>query len=193
MAEESKKINKKQRIFIDAYLATMSYEKAAKEAGYKCPLTTGYNLGHTPHIQADIARLMAFKMEELGYTKNHVIQELCRVAFADITEFVEWRSEFDEETQRYRHRVIVYDSATIDGHVIKGIKVSQQGKVEIDLYDKMAALDKIAKLLNIFPSDKIEVTGKDGGAIQIESLRNKLIDRISKIAVTVENDNKEEE
>jgi phage terminase small subunit len=178
------KLNKRQQMFVDAYVGMFSIEKAARAAGY--PVKSAYQAGkktyNLPHVRAAIEAKKKDYLEDLGFSKERLIVELCKQAYADIKNFAGWNTEWNEELQRYIHHVNVIDSDKIDTSVIKTVKISQRGKVELEMYDKQNAIEKLIKIIGLNAADKVELTGANGGAIQVEDLRTKLIDRITKLA-----------
>jgi len=176
---------KKQQLFIDAYMLSFSIEKAAIASGMRTYLN-GKRTYELPHVKSIIEERKNIYLQNLGFSRERVIAELCKQSFANIGDFIEWSSHRDEESQRYVHDVVVKDSNDVDTSVIKSVRVNKNGQLEIDMYDKQVALEKLCKILGLNASDKLELTGANGGAIQIEDLRQKLINRINKIAGFVE-------
>jgi phage terminase small subunit len=177
--------NARQRQFAQAYVKCFNITQAAESttnlrgaAAYQ----TGRRMLDIPYVKKYVEFLRDQAMEEMGFTKERVIAELCKISFSDMGNFITWSSEWSEEQHRYVHRVIINDSAELDTTVIKTVKINKNGQLEIDLYDKLNALDKLCKILGLNVSEKVEITGKDGGTIKIEDVREKLIRKIDAIA-----------
>ena len=182
-----KEPTKKQRMFIDVYLKTFSILEAARAAGYSestesTLYTNGKHVYNLPHVKAIIDLRRNDYLEQLGFSKERVIAELCKQSFSDIGSFLDWETEWNDETQSYRHRVSLKDSNKLDTSVIKSVKINKNGHLEIDLCDKQKALDNLVKILGLTGPDKLEISGPNGGAIKIDDLRKQLEDRLNRMA-----------
>ena len=91
-------------------------------------------------------------------SKERLLSQLSAAAFADLTRFV--RIESDGETQTLR--VTDTDSLTRnDRAALAGIKAGTKG-IEIKLYDKLKAIEMIARLTGVF--------GETGGDDTLKAL-----------------------
>ena len=111
-------------------------------------------------------------------TVEKVLAELSKIGFADIKQYLEYKTaktvvDYDKETGDpvidYKQIVDVVDSSEVDGSVIQEISISKDGMFKFKLHDKMAALEKMGKYLGMF-TEKIEHTGKDGGPMEFEQI-----------------------
>jgi hypothetical protein len=179
-----KEPNRRQKIFIEAYVRTFSLKKAAMAAGYKeyNAYHAGKVMSELPHLKPLIEERKNEYLEGIGFSRERTIAELCKQAYSDLGDFIEWNTVFDKDANRYFHHVRVKDSAEIDTSVLKSVKINKNGNLEIDLCDKQAALDKLCKILKLYGNDTLEVTGPNGGAIQIEELRSRLVDKFTNLA-----------
>ncbi len=187
------KLTKHQLAFADAYVGLFSLEKAALAAGCspKGAYQSGKNMYNLPHVRAYIEEKKKDYLEGFGFSKERVIAELCKQSFIDMKNFAEWDTEWDANLQRYVHHVNVKNSNEIDTSCVKSVKVNQRGAVEIELYDKQNAIEKLVKILGLNAADRVELTGAGGGAIQVDDLRNKLIERLNKISDEANNGSEE--
>lgn len=179
-------LTRRQEMFCQAYIThNFSIYKAAIAAGWnpKCASINGAKMARTPHVAKRLAELKENYLNELGITKDRLMIELAKQAYSDIKNFVEWGSEYVPEEDRYRHSVHVMDSKDIDTTMIKSVKINKNGNLEIDLYDKQAAIEKLAKIMGINAADKVELTGADGGAIKVEEITRKLAERLGNLTV----------
>ncbi len=86
-----------------------------------------------------------------------IIQELIDIAFDDISNYVEFRTEkqvvaYDDEGDpviEYKTVVELKDSKNIDTKNISEISLSANGTFKFKMYDRAAALYKLAELLGI--------------------------------------------
>jgi phage terminase small subunit len=74
------------------------------------------------------------------------LNEYIKIAFADMTEFVEFNDK----------KVILKDSTKVDGRLITEVKQGRDG-VTIKLADKMKAIDRLEKLFNVIPDAKLQL------------------------------------
>lgn len=114
--------------------------------------------------------------EECIVTATEVLAELKRIGFADIKDFLSFKTAktvvgYDEETDEpitdYRQIIDMLESDQVDGRAIQEVSISAKGVFSFKLHDKMAALDKMGKHLGMF-KDKVELSGEVGGVIRVE-------------------------
>jgi phage terminase small subunit len=110
-------------------------------------------------------------LEKNMVTAERVINELAKIAFSDIKDYLSFRTEkvecdkpeTDENNQQtmYKYKIIIEtkDGKEVDGTVINEVSLSKDGTFKFKLYDKLSALEKLGKTLGIFV-EKIEHSGK---------------------------------
>lgn len=112
-------------------------------------------------------RLIKESEDECIVSAKEVIRELKKIGFADIKDFLSFKTaktvvSHDEETGEpiidYAQIIEMLDSSEVDGKIIQEVSISARGVFTFKLYDKMAALDKLGKHLGMF-TDKVEVKG----------------------------------
>lgn len=181
----------KQVIFVAEYLIDFNATRAAMAAGYskKTAAQLGYQLLHKPSIQAEIKRQTALVMEHLGITSQRVLLEYLKVAFADITNFVEFGQKEvqvmgafgpvkDEEGTPLTKTVSYVsfkESAEVDGTLISEVKQGKEG-IGIKLHDKMKALEKLEKYLDLLPDRHKRMIEEAKLELEREQLKAKLGD-----------------
>ena len=107
-------------------------------------------------IQRRLAELKSAKQEQLFIEGTDIDAQWAKQAFADITDFIEFRTEtsaFVDDTGEISERehliVSLKDSDKIDGMMVKEFKMTRDGPV-IKLYDSQKALEMLQKrLLNV--------------------------------------------
>lgn len=113
-------------------------------------------------------RLIQEAEDECIVTAKEVIRELKRIGFADIKDFLSYKTAktvvtHDKETGEpiidYSQIIEMFDSSEVDGKVIQEVSINSRGVFTFKLYDKMAALDKLGKHLGMF-TDKVEISGQ---------------------------------
>ena len=85
----------RQRRFVEEYLVDLNAAAAAIRAGYAATSarTVGPRLKALPKIRAALEAAMAERRRRVAVTQDRVIEELARIAFADIRDFADWDAE----------------------------------------------------------------------------------------------------
>ncbi|MDR0269628.1 MAG: terminase small subunit [Paenibacillus sp.] len=158
----------KQRIFVMEYLRDFNATRAAMAAGYskKTAYSIGWELLRKPEIKAAIQRYNEAMMDEVGINAQRVLMEYMKIAFSDITDYVEFGQAeeplfsdkgeplINPETgdhMTYKRNFIAFkNNDDVDGTLISEVKQGKDG-VSVKLYDKMKALDVLTKYLDLLP------------------------------------------
>jgi phage terminase small subunit len=184
-------LNAKQQRFVNEYLIDFNATQAAIRAGYskKTAQMIGSENLSKPIIAEAIDIAMKAKRERNAVTADRVLAELAKIGFADITRAVEWGEALSIESMNgdgektgeplIVQGVAMIASAKLAPEVTAAISEVRKTKdgISIKFHDKTAALLNMGKHLGLF-TDKLELTGKDGGPIQITDL-----DRAKALAV----------
>ncbi len=148
----------RQQRFVEEYLLDLNAHQAALRAGYS-PRTArqiATQLLRKPAIAEAIRQAMAARAERMRVSADRVIQELARVAFADIGRFL----EADGVTLKNLDRIPADDRAAVQ-------EVATAGKtgavLRLRLHDKLRALDGLARHLGLY--------GKTARALSPEAVR----------------------
>ena len=154
-ASMSATLTSKQRQFVQEYLLDYSASAAARRAGYSkhTARVIGFENLTKPAIAAEISRVVEEKKRFADITRERVLEEMRRLAFAQTTDMVELKGGW----------VVIKDTASLTTEqksAISQIRQKKDGEIEVKFYDKQKALDSLAKYLGIF-SDKN--TGQNPG------------------------------
>ena len=150
------KLTEKQKRFVEEYLIDLNATASAIRAGYsvKNADNIGSELLGKTRVAAEIERARAAQARRTGVTADRVIAELAKIAFANITDV----ADLDAAT-------MAEGSCRDDTAAIQSVKVkripTEDGEIierEIKLYDKCAALDKLARHLGLY-NDKMKLEG----------------------------------
>jgi len=149
----------KQKRFVEEYLIDLNATQAAIRAGYskKTAEVIGHENLRKPKIAEAIQKAKEERSKRTEITADRVLEEYAKLAFADIKDFVSFRTEkvfieHDEDGQPifdYRTIVEIKESALVDGAVISEISI-KDGKLKFKLHDKKGALDALGKHLGMF-------------------------------------------
>lgn len=146
----------KRQAFVDSYLGTWNASEAARVAGYAAPGQEGHRLLKIAEIADEIQR----RVSERAMSADEVLVRLAEIARGDMSDFVSF-------SPGVKLPLLDLAKAHREGkfQLIKKLKYTDQGGVEFELYDKLAALAQIAKAQGL---DRLTVAGTDGGPIQHE-------------------------
>ena len=157
---ESSDLEDWEEVFCLEYLKhfnkTKAYHKARPDVTYGSASVEGSRMFGKPKIQQRLAELKSAKQEQLFIEGTDIDAQWAKQAFADITDFIEFRTEISafvgddgEMTEREHLIVSLKDSDKIDGMMVKEFKMTRDGPV-IKLYDSQKALEMLQKrLLNV--------------------------------------------
>lgn len=170
----------KQERFIAEYLIDLNATQAAIRAGYseKTSYSQGQRMLKNVEVQEALSTAQNKTATKLEITKERIVAELAKIAFADIRKAVRWgKSPIDTTSANADpnglgvYPVELVPSATIEDDIaaaVSEVSLTQTG-VKIKMHDKKSALVDLAKMLG-FMVEKHEHTGKDGGAIEVKTL-----------------------
>lgn len=166
VATPKQKLTPKQARFVEEYLCDLNATQAAIRAGYSKRTATAIGAENLrkPHVAAAIAERQGERAQRTEITQDRVLQELARIAFADIRSLFTW----DEERACYVPSVNLTDD---EAAVVSAVKARTahftteagvtETRIELELktYDKLGALEKIAKHLGMFV-ERVEHSGR---------------------------------
>jgi phage terminase small subunit len=155
----------RQARFVREYVDCLNASEAARRAGYskRTACEQGNALLTKPHIRAAVEECV-FARAQL--TRAEIVTELRDVAMANAEDFFDWsmiedvREVLDDGTVIVRQRADVQlkpssqlsrrQKAVIKG-VISKTRADGTTTVELSMHDKLAALDKLARIFDLFP------------------------------------------
>lgn len=167
---ENPELTDKQRLFCMFYVrcfnATKAYQKAY-ECSYESANVEGYKTLVKPSIQNEIQRLKQSRLNRELLDESDIFQKYMDIAFADVTDFVEFGQDEeyvigpygvveikDPETGEKKpltqkiNTVRFKESKDVDGTLISEIKNGRNG-ASIKLADRMRALDWLADHMDL--------------------------------------------
>lgn len=136
-------MHEKAQRFCEYYVEGHNRKIALMKAGYgenACNHNYSYLLLKDEKIQRYIQWLKARILNQQLINGIEVIDEWVRIAFSDMSDFVEIRPT----------SIRLKPEDQIDGQLIKSIKSGRDG-ISIELYDKMHALDQLAQYIDDMP------------------------------------------
>ncbi|WP_369379269.1 terminase small subunit [Lysinibacillus fusiformis] len=167
-------LNDRQLFFCMYYVkywnATKAYQKA-----YQCDYITANRNAHrmmvNEGIKEEIVRLKKQLADSVMLDARQVLQKYIDIAFADITDFVEFGTKtyttkdyvgedsegkpiYNEETHEYSF-VGLKEANQVDGTIITEIRKGKDG-VAVKLADKMAALAILSKYTDLLDDNQLK-------------------------------------
>ena len=155
-------LTKKQRLFADEYLIDLNATRAYKAVYKNCKKdeaakAASSRLLTNVNLVAYIGKRMKDREKRTEISQDKVLEELAKIGFADITDFV----TIEQRGQYAQVSVKPTDKIPKDKiGAIAGIKEGANG-IEVKTNDKVKALELIGRHLGIF-KDKTELTGNLG-------------------------------
>ena len=151
----------REQRFVERYVETNNGTQSAIVAGYsvKSARTIASQLLKRRNIKEAIEARNAQLMDELNFTPDRIIRELAKIAGVNSADFIrvgmDGRPYIDFSGVTRRHLAAV---ASVE-NTEKGVKYKT--------HDKLKALDMLAKMAGLYPAERHEHTGADGGPIGI--------------------------
>ena len=133
-----------QQRFCEEYIRCYSIKLAAIKAGYEpnSAHRAGYMLRKKPDIKNYICWLKLHAAKEVMIDAKDILEQYLKIGFADITDFVDIE----------HNQVRLKDGVKIDGQMVKSLSRTDSG-VKIEMYNKLDALDKLARYFDYLPKD----------------------------------------
>lgn len=147
-------LSEQEESFCYHYIHTYNATTSAIRAGYSSSYghNKAYRLLKDERIRKFITELRDLRNSEVFLDSVRILQEYIKVAFADITDFVEF-STMKNKKGEYKQYIKMKNSNEVDGTMIKEVSLSERGVLSFKLHDKMPALEKLSKYFKLFDSD----------------------------------------
>jgi phage terminase small subunit len=169
---ESDELTDKQRAFCMYYVrslnATSAYKKAYK-CNYETAMASGSRLLRNVKVKATIEKMKRDRLEQEDLDKTDILQKYKAIAFADITDFIDFTQveaeatetevEFNPDGSKKLEKTEVvpytytkfamHHSDEIDGTLITEISKGKDGMFKVKLADKMRALEFLSKYTDL--------------------------------------------
>lgn len=166
--EISPQLTEKQKLFCLYYIKTYNATMSAIKAGYSkdSAHVQGHDNLRNPKIVQEIKRLKGRALNELFIDAMDVLEAYAKIAFADISECVEF-GHTEQFVYREGEKIIgpdgeylteqisyvnVKNHDEIDGSLISEVKQNREG-ISIKLHDKMKALEILTKYFDLLPDN----------------------------------------
>lgn len=189
-------LTNKRRVFVEEYLKCWNATEAARRAGYGSPNNQGPRL----LVNASIQQAIKERLSALQMDADEILAGLTEQARGNLGDFFKLVEEWtyyplpsydiidakeieilDENGKPTGEKKISYwcRHVTIDmdklidpqySKLLHKFTDSPKNGLGIEIYDKQSALSILGKIRGLY-KEKIEISGKDGGPIQVELMK----------------------
>lgn len=158
-----KQLKDQQELFVSAYLRTFNATRAAIEAGYS--EATAYSQGSRLLKNVEISARVQARLREAAMSADEVLFHLREIAVGLRDDVTDTEGKLDPLKIKEAGQ----------SHLIKSFKQktfttedSDSFETELEPYDRIKALELLGKHHKLF-TDKMELTGKDGAALEMKT------------------------
>lgn len=148
----------KQQLFCIHYIRCFNAAKAYQKAygcGYTTAMVNGSQLLRNPKVKDEILQLKQDRFNREFLNESDIFQKYMDIAFADVTEFVEFGNEDvdvvldtgERKTITVSH-VNIKNDADVDGTIISEVSKGKDG-VKVKLADRMKALQWLSDHMDL--------------------------------------------
>lgn len=142
------KLTSKQARFVEEYLTDLNATQAAIRAGYRQQHAgiIGYENLTKPYIRDAIEAAQRERSARTGITADRVVQEIARVALANLSDVLSW----DSDGVVLKSSTDISADATAAISEITDTRSELGGMVRVKLHNKVAALEQLAKHVGLY-------------------------------------------
>jgi len=182
--EWAKKLDDKERLFVEGYLQTLNKRKAARYAGYTDASAAryAYEIFNRPNVREAIESCLR---NRTGITKPWIVDKLAPIIDTNLADIGSWDADGT-------FVLLPSDDLTDEQKVAVSEVVTEYGKngrtTKVKPHDKLAAMAQLSKLLNMLV-DRQEISGPGGGPVEVTDHRARLTERLNHIAKRMAPDN----
>lgn len=159
-------LDPRERRFVELFVETSNATRSALAAGYGRNYQNAgvyaNRLLKKARIKDAVDRRNAEMMAKLDFTPSRIIAEIAKVAAVNTADFVtideQGQPHIDFTNVKRRHLAAIASVENTD----KGVKYKT--------HDKLKALDMLARIAQLYPAERLEHTGADGGPIATANL-----------------------
>jgi phage terminase small subunit len=158
-------------------LQTLNKRLAAEYVGYteSTAKRFAFEIFKRPHVREAIEHLLRTRT---GVTKAWLIDKLVAIIDTDLADVSEW-NEVGELVFKTSADLTPEQKVAVSEIIQERTKLGSTLKIR--LYDKLSAMGHLAKLLNLLV-DRQEISGPNGGPVEVTDHRARIMDRLNAIA-----------
>jgi phage terminase small subunit len=136
----------RQQLFVDEYLVDLDARAAARRAGYsRAGQSYPQRLMRHPPIARAIAAAMKARALRTGITRERVLEEYARIAFADWRKLADWgpQGAAIKDTA-----ALAEEAAAAVAMIAEAKAAADAGQLRLKTFDKLKALEALIRLLD---------------------------------------------
>lgn len=161
-----------QKRFCEEFIVDCSITNAGKRAGIQGDNVNivAWQMYQMPEVKAYIMELRMGQTERTMVTADRVQAEISRLAFSDLRDYYDDNGFLKQPKDLSDDAAAALAGIEIDelwGFNMQGEKEKQGETKKIKLYDKLAALDKLARRLGMFEKDNSQSRVNIPSVIQV--------------------------
>jgi phage terminase small subunit len=163
-------LDPREQKFVELYVETSNATRSALPAGYGRNYQNAGVYATTllkkPRIKNAVDKRNAEIMARFDFTPERIIREIAKIAEVNSADFITMVESADgTETP-------VIDFSRADRAHLAAVSSVENGVkgTKYKTHDKLKALDMLARMSKLYPADRQELTGADGGPIQTANL-----------------------
>ena len=151
-----------QEAFVTNLIKNCNQTDAYRKAGYKSktPDRQANQLMRNSKVQVRLDFLRDKLAEKTGITAEMVVQELAKIGFANIRDFLDPDNTIKDLTELPRELTLAVESIQTDIRHDSGDSDGYTEKVRFKLYNKISALDKLCLHLGLYEKDNAQRSPK---------------------------------
>lgn len=177
-------LNARERRFVEEYLVDLNGKQAAIRSGLSKKTAThaASRLLAKPSVRRAVGKLF----DSIGISSIRILEEQARIAFANVVDYVQI-----VEDKNGDQSVVITPTDQLSREQLAAVSeisetVNEAGfrVIKVKFCDKQAALAFLGKVARL-GVERVEVTGKNGGPVQIEdskALLEQMIEGMAKKA-----------
>jgi len=151
LKKAKEELTAKQKLFCDYYLISLNGKESAIKSGYSpktANVIASQNL-EKPHIKRYLDKQMNKRSKELNITAKNVLQEISKLAFANISDVLDISND----------GIVIKDLSNVDlSYIAEAYEitdVNNEKRIRLKFHDKTKNLELLCRHLGLF-KDKIE-------------------------------------
>ncbi len=164
----------REQAFVIAFLDCWNATEAAKRSGaMRGPTNAGFRMLRTPAVRDAIRDAL----EGMVMSANETLTRMSMMAMTSLEDFVDDQGNIDIKQAKKRGLLFLvkkYKTRAVTSTTTGATTVT----TEIELHDSQAALMQIGRYHGLWV-DRTEHTGPNGGPIEIDDIRQRLIARFN--------------
>lgn len=150
--------------FVGYYLETGGEKTTLKAAAQKAGFQSATGLLKRPAVRKEIERRMGKVMAKKQITAERVVEELGKIAFANIDDFVD--DDYRVLQKPGRRKMAAVQEVTTETIIDRRKDVDEEDRedvkrVKLKMYSKLDALNSLGRHFGLF-TDKVELSGDLG-------------------------------